>query len=104
MSCLACDADPPGGSIAETEHWVVQHTVGSLGVGTLIVKPRRHVLHLGELTPEEAEELGPLLQRAGVRGRVPQGFLVTQGGARESRAARRSETSPGEGRAGVHRR
>lgn len=64
MSCLACDADPPGGHIHETAHWIVEHTVGSLGVGTLIVKPRRHVLHVSELRPEEAAELGPLLQRS----------------------------------------
>jgi len=24
----------PGGVIAETEHWVVDHTFGSLGLGT----------------------------------------------------------------------
>lgn len=63
MSCLACETVGPGGVVAATEHWLVDHTVGSLGVGTLIVKPRRHVLHVGALTPDEAAELGPLLQR-----------------------------------------
>jgi diadenosine tetraphosphate (Ap4A) HIT family hydrolase len=63
VSCLACEAEAPGGRIVETPGWIVEHTVGSLGLGTLIVKTRRHVLHVGELTPDEARELGPLLQR-----------------------------------------
>jgi diadenosine tetraphosphate (Ap4A) HIT family hydrolase len=32
-------------------------------VGTLIVKPKRHVLHVAELTSDEASELGPIIQR-----------------------------------------
>jgi hypothetical protein len=49
MSCLACDLaegrrDLPGGRIHDTRHWIVQHSIGPLGVGTLVVKPRRHVL------------------------------------------------------------
>ena len=63
MSCLACEAQAPGGRILETPGWIVEHTVGSLGVGTLIVKTRRHVLHVGDLTDDEAAELGPLLRR-----------------------------------------
>jgi diadenosine tetraphosphate (Ap4A) HIT family hydrolase len=43
---------------------VVEHCVGPLGVGTLIVKPRRHVLHVADLDADEAAELGPLLRRA----------------------------------------
>jgi diadenosine tetraphosphate (Ap4A) HIT family hydrolase len=67
--CLACDLlagrrPLPGGTIEETRGWAIQHCVGPLGVGTLIVKPKRHVLHVGELDPDEAAELGPLLQRA----------------------------------------
>jgi diadenosine tetraphosphate (Ap4A) HIT family hydrolase len=67
--CLACDlADGriplPGDVIHETEHWLVEHTIGSLGLGTLIVKPRRHVVHVWELTDDEAAELGPLLRDA----------------------------------------
>ena len=46
----------PGGVIAETEHWIVDHTFGSLGLGTLIVKPERAVLHVGDLTGAEAAE------------------------------------------------
>jgi diadenosine tetraphosphate (Ap4A) HIT family hydrolase len=63
VSCLACEAQAPGGRILETPGWIVEHTVGSLGLGTLIVKTRRHVLHVGDLTEQEATELGPLLRR-----------------------------------------
>ena len=67
--CLACDlaegrADLPGGVIHEGASWIVEHTVGPLGVGTLIVKPKRHVVHISELDRDEALELGPLLQSA----------------------------------------
>jgi len=66
--CLACDlaegrVDLPGGEILVTEHWIVEHCVGPLGVGTLIVKPKRHVVHVWELEEAEAAELGPLLRR-----------------------------------------
>ena len=66
--CLACDLaegrrDLPGGVILEEGGWIVEHCVGPLGVGTLIVKTRRHVAHVWELEEEEAAELGPLLRR-----------------------------------------
>ena len=66
--CLACDladgrVELPGGVIDETEHWLVEHCVGPLGVGTMIVKPKRHVVHVWQLTDEEAGEVGPLLRR-----------------------------------------
>jgi diadenosine tetraphosphate (Ap4A) HIT family hydrolase len=35
-----------------------------LGLGTVIVKPRRHVTAVAELSDWEAEELGPLLRAA----------------------------------------
>lgn len=67
--CLACDLtrgrrDLPGGRVFASDHWVVEHCIGPLGVGSLIVKPLRHCLHVSELTDAEAQELGPLLQRA----------------------------------------
>ena len=69
MSCIACELidgrlELPGGTIHDSTLWVVEHCLGPLGVGTLIVKPRRHVVHVSELNEEEAAELGPLLQRA----------------------------------------
>jgi ATP adenylyltransferase len=67
--CLACDLATgrlplPGGVIHETEHWLVEHCVGPLGVGTLLVKPKRHVTRVSELRAGETAELGPLLQRS----------------------------------------
>jgi diadenosine tetraphosphate (Ap4A) HIT family hydrolase len=67
--CLACDLRAgrvplPGGGIHETGHWAVEHCIGPLGLGTLVVKPKRHVIHVADLAAEEAEELGPLLRRA----------------------------------------
>jgi diadenosine tetraphosphate (Ap4A) HIT family hydrolase len=67
--CLACELisgerDLPGGRIHTATSWVVEHCVGPLGVGTLLVKPLRHCLHVGDLTPEESREMGPLLARA----------------------------------------
>lgn len=41
----------------------MEHCVGPLGVGTLIVKPIRHCLSLANLTSAESAELGPLLKR-----------------------------------------
>jgi len=43
---------------------VVEHCLGPLGIGTLIVKPERHVLHVADLTDNEAETMGPLLRQA----------------------------------------
>jgi diadenosine tetraphosphate (Ap4A) HIT family hydrolase len=66
--CFACDLSSgrirlPGGSIHRTNYWRVEHCAGPLGVGTLIVKPIRHVVRVAELTGAEASELGPLLQQ-----------------------------------------
>lgn len=68
-SCLACDLtsgdrELPGGRVHSADHWVVEHCVGPLGVGTLLVKPFRHCLSVGQLLPEESAELGPLLASA----------------------------------------
>jgi hemoglobin len=66
--CLACDLTSgrtrlPGGMIDETQHWRVEHCVGPLGVGTLLVKPLRHVESVADLSANESTELGPLLTR-----------------------------------------
>lgn len=68
MSCLACDlvhgrAPLPGGQLHRTPHWVVEHCVGPLGLGSLIAKPERHVVSVADLDDDEATELGPLLRR-----------------------------------------
>jgi diadenosine tetraphosphate (Ap4A) HIT family hydrolase len=64
MSCWVCGFVAPGGAIVSTDRWIVDHCVGPLGVGTLIVRPHRHVERVGDLDDAEALELGPLLQRA----------------------------------------
>lgn len=63
MACdLASGAERlVGGTIHRSRHWTVEHCVGPLGVGTLIVKPLRHVVRFAELTWDEAAEFGPLL-------------------------------------------
>lgn len=68
VGCIACDLTHgrrplPGGRIHATAEWAVEHCVGPLGVGTLIVKPVRHVLHVADLTDAESAALGPLLRR-----------------------------------------
>ena len=68
-ACLACDLtegrlEPPGGCIFENERLRVEHCLGPLGLGTLVVKPRRHVLHVADLTEDEASGIGPVLRRA----------------------------------------
>lgn len=53
----------PGGLIAEVGGWLVEDCIGPLGIGTLVVKPRRHVLRFAELTAEEAAAFGPVMRR-----------------------------------------
>ncbi len=67
--CLSCDLRNgrrplPGGVIHESEHWLVEHCVGPLGVGTLLVKSKRHVLYVSDLTAAEGAELGTVLRGA----------------------------------------
>jgi diadenosine tetraphosphate (Ap4A) HIT family hydrolase len=69
IDCYACNLvdgteNLIGGLIAETELWRVEHCMGSLGIGTLIVKPKRHILHVWELSKLEAQEMGLLLRQA----------------------------------------
>jgi len=69
VGCFVCDVvhergTVPGGLIHRTRYWYVDHCVGPLGIGTLIVKPLRHVVHVADLTDEEADELGSVLRDA----------------------------------------
>lgn len=69
--CAACaevagDIHAPGGVIVDDGLWFVSHHTGPFtDPGELIVKTRRHCESLAQLTPAEAEALGPIL-RAGV--------------------------------------
>jgi ATP adenylyltransferase len=67
-TCLSCDLIAgvrplPGGIVAETKRWVVNHCLGPLGIGSLVAVPKRHVVYVADLEDEEANELGPLLRR-----------------------------------------
>lgn len=53
----------PGGRLHEDSGWVVEHCVGPFGVGTLVVKPLRHVVRVADLDETESAALGPLLRR-----------------------------------------
>ena len=69
--CLACDLAEgrrplPGGRLLTEGGWIVEHCVGPLGVGTLIVKPERHVVRVSDLSNDEAQGLGLLLRRVAV--------------------------------------
>jgi ATP adenylyltransferase len=68
VECGTCGSiraqSAPGGCIHETSHWFVDHCIGPLGVGTLIVKPKRHVTRVADLKSAEAAELGLVLQQA----------------------------------------
>ena len=65
--CLCCDilagrVEVPGGTIAETEHWHVDHCIGPFGVGAVVVQAKQHVESLWELPDDAAVELGPFLR------------------------------------------
>ncbi|WP_345656874.1 HIT family protein [Streptomyces siamensis] len=65
--CLGCDLltgrrELPGGVLHETSAWVVNHVVGPMNIGTLIVGPRDHIVAIAELDDTAAAELGPLLR------------------------------------------
>lgn len=64
--CFSCDLihgrkEAPGGRILTTDLWLVEHCIGPLPLGTLVLKPRRHVLAFSDLQPAEVAEFGPLL-------------------------------------------
>lgn len=68
--CRGCaeiegEISAPGGVIYDDGLWYVSHHTGpQTDPGELIVKSRRHCESLGELTPEEAVALGPVLRSA----------------------------------------
>jgi diadenosine tetraphosphate (Ap4A) HIT family hydrolase len=67
--CLGCEIVTgkravPGGIVHQTAHWIVNHAVGRLSLGTLVVAPRDHVVAVADLDDEAAAELGTLLRDA----------------------------------------
>jgi diadenosine tetraphosphate (Ap4A) HIT family hydrolase len=67
MSCFTCEQErkldqlPLRERIHVEARWRVSHAFNTKLPGWLILVPRRHVERLDELTPEEAQRLGPLL-------------------------------------------
>ena len=64
--CLSCVTNanpdlPPRDRVHVGLRWRAAHAFGTALPGWLVVIPRRHVLALDELTPEESADLGPLL-------------------------------------------
>lgn len=65
---LGCDLlagrrEPPGGIVHETRSWVVNHAVGSMNLGTLVLSPREHIVAVADLSDQAVAELGSLLRR-----------------------------------------
>jgi histidine triad (HIT) family protein len=52
----------PGGVIYQDAHWIADHGVNRLIRGYVVLKPRRHVHELADLSPGEAASLGPVVQ------------------------------------------
>jgi len=62
---LAGRSPVPGGIVYRNDWWEVTHHAGPwTDPGELMVKARRHVESLGELTSQEAAALGPVLRSA----------------------------------------
>jgi ATP adenylyltransferase len=67
VGCLGCDLLAgrrvlPGGIVHQTGGWVVNHVVGSMNLGTLIVGPKEHVVAVADLDDAAAAEFGPVLR------------------------------------------
>lgn len=67
VGCLECDLMAgrrhlPGGPLYETSSWTVNHDVGSMNLGTLVVSPREHVVALADVDDLAARELGDVLR------------------------------------------
>ena len=65
--CLGCDLlagrrDLPGGVVHQTTSWAVNHVLGPMNLGTLIVGPREHIVAVADLGDTAVAELGPVLR------------------------------------------
>lgn len=62
-SVLSGKVQAPGGVIYEDNYWVLEHSLSPVLLpGYLIIKLKRHSEHLAELTSEEANALGRIIQ------------------------------------------
>lgn len=83
--CLTCtliarrDAGeaPLWDAIVRTAHWDLVHSYNTSLPGWLVLIARRHITAIDELTPDEAAELGLLLQRASAALRQVVGCIKT---------------------------
>jgi diadenosine tetraphosphate (Ap4A) HIT family hydrolase len=70
QGCLSCDViagrrETPGGVIFENHHWHLSHQVSPPQLaGFLILQPKRHIEHVGDLSTEESATMGPLMSAA----------------------------------------
>jgi diadenosine tetraphosphate (Ap4A) HIT family hydrolase len=62
-SCTHADDTEPRQDVLRTDHWRVAHAFNSTLRGWLVVLPHEHVAAFTDLTPEAADELGPLVRR-----------------------------------------
>src|SRR5687768_4748096 len=65
--CLSCEiaagrCTVGGGILHTTARWIVNHAVGRLNLGTLVIAPRGHVVAVADLDDIAVAELGPLLR------------------------------------------
>lgn len=51
----------PGGEIYEDDHWIADHGIDLLVRGYVVLKPKRHVHELADLTPEDWRSFGPVI-------------------------------------------
>jgi ATP adenylyltransferase len=69
VGCLGCDLLAgrralPGGIVHQTAGWVVNHVVGSMNLGTLIVSPQEHIVAVADLDDRAVAEFGRILRDA----------------------------------------
>lgn len=65
--CLGCDVlagrrTLPGGIVHQTAGWVVNHVIGPMNLGTLVVSPKEHVVAIADLDNTAVAEFGPVLR------------------------------------------
>ena len=66
--CFTCEVNAgqrptPVGPVYTDDFWVADHGIPPLVRGYVVLKPRRHVRDLADLTPDERRELSRLVSR-----------------------------------------
>lgn len=67
-TCFTCEVNAgrtatPGGTIYADDLWIADHGIPALVRGYVVLKPKRHVRDLADLTPGEASAFGIAAQR-----------------------------------------